>query len=148
MMRQVISTSCSPPSRRTRRSSSARRSFGCRRGGISPISSRKSVPWPASSMSPLLGPRIREGAALVPEELGLEQRFRNRRAVHCDERLAPRRTRVVDAAGDQLLPGSRLTNDENGGHPARGDFPRPVERVAKRVALADDAPVSYTHLTL
>ena len=61
---------------------STRSSFGCSSSGSSPISSRKSVPPLASSNAPGLR-RVRAGerAALVAEELALDQRRRERGAV-------------------------------------------------------------------
>src|SRR5260370_170117 len=65
-------------------------------------------------------PRHRAGerAALVPEQLGLDQLLRDRRAVHLDEGpVAPRGERV-DGAGHQLLARAVLALDEHA--PARG----------------------------
>ena len=54
-----------------------------------------------------------EGAALVPEELALEQVRRQRRAVDLDERpVAPRRS-LVNGARDQLLADAALAADEH-----------------------------------
>ena len=47
-----LDATCVPPTRRTCRFSSARRSFGCSSFGSSPISSRKSVPPSACSNTP------------------------------------------------------------------------------------------------
>src|SRR5262245_10622277 len=55
-----------------------------------------------------------ERALFVAEELGLEKGFGNRRAVDGDERLIRRRARVVDAAREELLSGSSLTDQQNG----------------------------------
>ena len=55
-----------------------------------------------------------EGAALVAEQLALEQLVGNRRAVDGDEGSAPVGV-VVDGAGDQLLAGAGLALDEHGG---------------------------------
>ena len=101
-----------PPSRRNLRSCSTRRSFTCIIGDISPISSRKSVPSSATSSSPFLfALGARERALHVPEELGLEQRLRQRAAVQRDERpIAPQRVEV-DGARDPLLARARLAGD-------------------------------------
>ncbi len=57
----------------------------------------------------------REGAALVPEELGLQQRLGERGAVHLHEGCrGPGRVRVNDAR-DELLAGPRLPGHQNGG---------------------------------
>ena len=52
--------------------------------------------------------RAGERAALVAEQLGLEQIARNRRGVQRDEGLAGARAVVVQRARDQLLAGARL----------------------------------------
>src|SRR5262249_13888619 len=57
--------------------------------------------------------RAGEGAALVAEELGEEQRLDQGAAVHLDERAAPPRRRLVDRLGDELLAGARLAADED-----------------------------------
>src|SRR5207245_6922440 len=54
----------------------------------------------------------REGALLVSEQLGLEERLGQRRAVDGDERtVAPSRA-LVDRARHQLLPGTTLALDQ------------------------------------
>src|SRR5262249_7915238 len=55
-----------------------------------------------------------EGAALVAEELALEELVRDRGAVERDERPAPAGM-VVEGLRDQLLPGAGLALDEHGG---------------------------------
>ena len=75
------------PTGRTSRSSSARSSFTCSASGMSPISSRNSVPPSAAWNRPRRScDRAGEGALLVAEQLGLEQALGNRAAVHRDER--------------------------------------------------------------
>src|SRR5207247_3155205 len=59
----------------------------------------------------------RERALLVAEQLALEQRIGDRRAVHRDERLAAPRGEVVDTARHELFPRPRLPLDQDG----RGD---------------------------
>ena len=49
----------------------------------------------------------------MPEELGLEQRLGERRAIELDERLLPARGQVVQAGGDQLLARAALADDEH-----------------------------------
>src|SRR5207244_7919542 len=56
-----------------------------------------------------------EGAAHVPEELALEQRRRERRAVADDEGLVAQRREVVQRTRDQLLARAALAGDERGG---------------------------------
>jgi hypothetical protein len=80
----------SPPTGSYSPSCSTRRASPARAGESSPISSRKSVPPAARAKRPSrFADRARERAALVAEELGLEDRLGDRRAVHRDER-APR----------------------------------------------------------
>ena len=52
--------------------------------------------------------RAGEGALLVTEDLALEQRLRNRRAVDGDERERRPRAQLVDRLRDELLAGARL----------------------------------------
>src|SRR5205823_1500853 len=59
--------------------------------------------------------RAREGAALVAEELALEQTGRNGRAVELHERPLAAPAELVDGAGDQLLARARLAADDHGG---------------------------------
>ena len=70
---------------------------------------------PASSSEALLA-RVRAGerAALVAEQLGLEQRFGNRGAVDRDERLVGAGAGVVNAAREQLLARARLADEQHG----------------------------------
>ena len=74
----------------------------------------------------------------MSEQLGFEQRFRNRRAIDRHERLVGARTRVVNAARKELLARSRLADEQHrrasrGGH-ARGE----LDGVAQQRTLADD----------
>ena len=55
----------------------------------------------------------RERAAHVAEELGLEQRFRNRAAVERDEPIRAARAGVMNRPRRELLAGSRLARDEH-----------------------------------
>ncbi len=57
--------------------------------------------------------RARERAALVAEELGLEQVLRDRRRVDRDERHRRARAVPVKRACDQLLAGARLARDHH-----------------------------------
>ena len=110
------STDCSvrPPRRRNLRSCSTRSSLTCVAGVISPISSRNSVPRSASSKQPCAAiGRAGERALLVAEDLALEQRLRNRRAVDRDERKRRARAELVDRLRDQLLAGARLAGDQH-----------------------------------
>src|SRR5262249_28988153 len=55
-----------------------------------------------------------ESAALVAEQLALDQRLGDRRAVDRDERAVPTIGEIVDRARDQLLTRAALAVDENG----------------------------------
>ena len=84
--------------------------------------------------------RVRSGerAALVAEQLRLEKRFGNRRAIDRDERLVGRGARVVDAAREQLLARSRLADQQNRRATRSGHLRREPDRFAKQRAGADD----------
>ena len=95
----------------------------------------------------LLPVRPGEGAALVAEQLGLEQRVGQRRAVDRHEGAVGARAGVVDGAGDQLLPRPALPGDQHGGLGAR-HLGRPGERLAQERGAADDLlePVALVEL--
>ena len=57
--------------------------------------------------------RAGERALLVAEQLALEQRLRQRPAVHGDERLVAPRTEPMDRARDELLARAALALDEH-----------------------------------
>src|SRR4051794_7585692 len=57
--------------------------------------------------------RAGEGAFLVAEDLALEQRLGNRRAVDRHERERRARAQLVDGLRDQLLAGARLAGDQH-----------------------------------
>ena len=104
----------SEPSGSNSRSCSTRSSFDCSAGLIVPISSRKIVPPSASANLPfLVVGRAGERAAHVAEQLRLEQRLGDRRAVHLDQRHVALRAAVVDRARHQLLAGAGLAGDEH-----------------------------------
>ena len=86
---------------------STRSSFTCTAGDSSPISSRKSVPAGGLREAPVASCAIGAGerAALVAEELALEERLRDRRAVDGDERaLARARSRSWMERATSSLP--------------------------------------------
>ena len=56
-----------------------------------------------------------KGALLVAEQLGLQQRFRDRRAVDRDEAAARPAARRMQVAGEDLLAGSGLAGDQHAG---------------------------------
>jgi hypothetical protein len=58
-------------------------------------------------------PRVREGAPFEAEQLGLQQRLGDSRAVDVDEGAAGAGTLPVDEVGDQALAGSGLALDQD-----------------------------------
>ena len=93
-----------------------------------------------------------EGALLVAEELGFDERVRQRAATDLDERLPRPERVVVDRLRDELLAGARLAADEDRGvgagdlhdllahlphRPARAEDVREVIALAQLVAQAD-----------
>src|SRR5438876_2269562 len=78
-----------------------------------------------------------ESAALVAEELALEQPRRDGGAVDLDERPPSAPAQVVKGAGDQLLAGARLAADEHG-RVGRRDRLRLVQHAFQRRGLTDD----------
>src|SRR5450830_213959 len=85
----------------------------------------------------LLGPRVRESARLVAEELGLDQALGKRGAAHPHERLARTRRVVVESVRDELLAGSRLSPNEDG-CVARGGLRDLLVKLLHRPAVTDD----------
>ena len=81
--------------------------------------------------------RAGEGAALVAEELRLEQVLRDRRRVDRDERAARARAVLVQRVGDELLAGARLAGDEDGDDALAEPADR-AEHVLHRRRLAED----------
>ena len=79
-----------------------------------------------------------ERTALVPEQLRLEKRFGNRRAVDRDERLVRRGARVVDAARKQLFARSGFADQQNGRAARSSHLRREADRFAKQRAGAHD----------
>src|SRR5204863_7126264 len=58
--------------------------------------------------------RAGEGAALVAEELAVEERVGDAAAVHREEDAIPAAAARVDRACDELLAGAALAGEENG----------------------------------
>ena len=79
--------------------------------------------------------RAGECAALVAEQLGLEQVFRNRRAVDRDERFVGACAGVMDAAREQLLPSSRFA-DQQHRRATRGRDPLGESSASRRTGLS------------
>ena len=82
--------------------------------------------------------RAGERAAHVAEQLGFEQRFRQRAAIDRHEPLIAPRAVVMDRARDQLLARARLARDQNRARRARDDFQH-LEQLAHHGAGADQA---------
>ncbi len=85
----------------------------------------------------LVGPG--EGALLVPEELALEERLRERGAVDSEEGLLAARGARVDRVRDDLLPGPRLAEDEHV-HVRLGDARHEGVDPLHRLGPHDDGP--------
>ena len=83
------------------------------------------------------GDRAGEGALLVAEELALDERGGQGRAVHRDERPAPAGAAVVDGARHQLLAGPGLAEHEHRRVGRRHLAHLPQQRGERR-APADD----------
>src|SRR6185295_3769609 len=80
-----------------------------------------------------------EGAALVAEELALDQRGGDGCAVHLHQRLVPAAAALVDGPGEELLPGPGLAEDEHR-RVRRRDLAHLGERVEERGAVSEDLP--------
>src|SRR5438046_6771714 len=79
----------------------------------------------------------REGALPEAEQLRLEQLFRDRRAVHRDERLVAPSAREVERAREQLLANARLAVDQHG-RVEPGNRVEQLEDVLHHLALRED----------
>ena len=71
-----------------------------------------------------------KGAALVTKKLGLNQGFRNRGAVQCDERAALAGAAVVEALGEYFLAGARFALNQDW-YVTTKNPSRPVDRRLK-----------------
>ncbi len=78
-----------------------------------------------------------EGARLVPEQFGLDQRFGESGTVHRDERFVPAGRQAMEAFGNQFLARSALANDQNR-TPHRCGTAGPLDRVEKGTRLPDE----------
>ena len=81
--------------------------------------------------------RAGERAALVAEQLALDQRRRQRRAVHAHERVTAAAAPAVHRAREQLLARAGLAEDHDRGV-GRRHLEHPVECDAQRRRIADD----------
>src|SRR5215218_1677 len=101
---------------------------------------------PGDLEQPALGLlRVGEGAALVPEQLTLEEGGAERRAVHFDEGLCRARRALVDTASDEALASTRLADDEHR-HVvvAGGELDQPLQRRAAGAGVGDRAELVAT----
>ena len=91
--------------------------------------------------------RAGECAAHVTEELGFEQRLRDRAAVEGDEAIRAARAAVVNRARGKLLSRPRFAGDEHGAR-RRGHGFQELEEVAHHAAASDEAvdPVALLEL--
>src|SRR5688572_3231374 len=91
------------------------------------------------------GQRAGERAALVAEQLALEQSLGERGAVQLDEGARGPRTLLVDGLGNELLAGATLTGDEYG-RPRWRDLIDHLEQALHLRAIADDVagPVPFS----
>src|SRR5471030_853345 len=96
-------------------SCSTRSSFACNSSGISPISSKKSVPPSAASKRPNFCATAPVKALFMTEELAFQESQRNRRAVHLHERSTATPAVVVYGLRNELFAGTCFALDENGG---------------------------------
>ena len=78
-----------------------------------------------------------EAAGFMTEQLGLDQCFRKRSAVHRDERPSPARGQMVKSLGDQFLAGATLADDENRAI-EWGGAAGPLNRIEEGEALPDE----------
>ena len=83
------------------------------------------------------GRRAGERAALVAEQLALEQRLGQRGAVQLHERALGARAALVDRGRDQLLAGAALAGDQHAGA-RRRDLRDGLEHLLHRRGVADD----------
>ncbi len=114
MTRTSTFSTCSPPTRENSPDCRTRSTLAWAERFMSPISSRKIVPPSAISNKPALARRrAGERAALVAEQLGLDQLLGDGGAVHLHEGLGRQRAGSVDGLGDQLFAGSRLAGDQD-----------------------------------
>ena len=93
-------------------------------------------PWACSKKPRLRRLRAGERAALVAEELALDELARDRRAVHLDEGRALRAARAGGSRGDELLAGAALAGDEHA-RLRRRDLLDLLEEPLHRRALPD-----------
>ena len=113
-MRTLVLIGVRPPTVVYSPCCSTRSSRVCASIGMSPISSRNSVPPSACSNRPdARAVGAGEGALLVAEQFGLDQVARDRRHVDGDERAVAALAVIVQRARDQFLAGAGLAGDHH-----------------------------------
>ena len=75
--------------------------------------------------------RAGEGTRLMAEQLGLDERFGQRGAVHDDQRLVPARRQTMEALGNQFLAGTAFADHQHRTIERRRAA-GPLQRVEKR----------------
>ena len=138
MTRTLIGTVRVPPSRSIVRFWSTRSSLTCIDSGTSSMSSRKmrAAIGQLEASGPILD-RTRERAALVTEELRLDQRFGEQRAAHRHERVVLAAARLVNQRRRHFLAGAALARDQHRAV-AVADDAQELEHRAHPRAVADD----------
>ena len=81
--------------------------------------------------------RARERALLVPKQLALQQRRRERRAMHRHQRKPRARAALVNALRDQFLAGAAFARDQNR-RPRRRNLLHDVEHLLHHGRFTDD----------
>ena len=107
-----------PPRRRTARSSMTVRSFACSASGSGRSRRGRWCRMRGLEEAGLGLAGVGECPALEAEQLGLEQRLRDRRAVDVHELPGGARTEAVDEPGDETLAGPGLALQEDRREPA------------------------------
>ena len=131
------------PRRRTERSSSTFRSFDCSDSGKQAGLVEEDRAAVGRLEEPRLGlAGVGEGAALEAEQLGLEQRLGDGRAVDVHERAARPRAVPMDGVGQQSLAGAGLAEDEDGRQPAPRARGRAHQARGLRAHLGDRGAVA------
>src|SRR5207244_2115923 len=96
------------------------------------------APGPPPQQAGLVSMSVRKGAALVTEQLGLDEVLGECRAVHGDERGATTRAAFVDRPCEEFLPGPRLADDQGARVAVWQESGRPGQILLDGLALAHD----------
>ncbi len=128
-MRTSTGISSRPPIRSTTRSCRKRSSFACKRARqVADLVEEQRAAVGVFDLPLRLLRRAGERAALVAEQLALEQVLGDRRAVERDELLVLARRQVVQAAREQLLAGAALAEQQHRHVGRREPLDVPAER--------------------